>query len=379
MDRPRIAVVGAGAGGLATAVHLSLAGMPPVLVNRSPDRIHALIERPVVTVEGVWQGEVPLAEATADLSRVASVDVVIVATPATAHRDLARALAPYLTARHLVILHPGRTLGALEFAAALQQAGTQVRAVAETDTLLYTARSHAPGSVRVGGLKRRVRVAALPPWQTGEALAVLRPLGPRFVPAPHVLATGIHNIGAMFHPAPMLLNAARIQAGERFEYYREGITPAVATLVRGLDRERLAVGRAWGVRAEPVETWMRQHYELPPELETLEALVAANPAYAGVMAPETLAHRYLLEDVPTGLVPLANLGRLAGVETPLMEAVIDMASHLVGVDFRRSGRTLERMGLGGVSARRLMEIVMTGLPAPSTVGEPAGLALEALS
>lgn len=371
MARARVAVVGAGAGGLATAAHLSLEGQPPVLVNRSPDRILKLIERPVIAVDGIWQGALPLAAATADLAQVAEVDVVIVTTPATAHRDLAQALAPHLSARHLVILHPGRTLGALEFAAVLHRAGIQVQAVAETDTLLYTARSYEPGSVRISGLKRGVRVAAIPPWHAGDALAALRVLGPHFVPAPNILATGINNIGAMFHPAPMVLNAGRIQAGHKFEYYREGITAAVASLVRGLDRERLAVGRAWGVKAEPVEAWMRRNYGLPHRMRTLEELVAANPAYAGVMAPDTLQHRYLLEDVPTGLVPLAELGRLAGVRTPLMDAVIDMAAHLVGVDFRRSGRSLDSFGLGEISARRLLEVVMSGVPAAAGVGVEA--------
>lgn len=371
MTRMRFAVVGAGAGGLATAAHLSLQGHPPVLINRSPDRILKLIERPAIAVDGIWRAEAPLAGATTDLAQVADVDVVIVATPATAHRDVAQAMAPYLLPHHLVILHPGRTLGALEFAAALRRAGAQVKAVAETDTLLYTARSHAPGAVRIGGLKRGVRVAAIPPWHAGDALAALRVLGPHFLPAPDILATGINNIGAMFHPAPMVLNAGRIQAGHRFEYYREGITAAVASLLRGLDRERLAVGRAWGVRAEPVEAWMRRNYGLPASLQTLEELVAANPAYAGVMAPDTLQHRYLLEDVPTGLVPLAELGRLAGVPTPLMDAVIDMASHLVGVDFRRSGRRLESLGLGELSPRRLLGVVTGGMAAA------AGLEAEA--
>ena len=371
MTRSRIAVVGVGAGGLATAAHLSLKGQPPLLINRSHDRIRKLIERPVIAVDGIWQGHVPLAGATTDLARVADVEVVIVSTPATAHRDLARALAPYLSPRHLVILHPGRTLGALEFASVLWRAGVQVQAVAETDTLLYTARSYEPGTVRIGGLKRGVRVAAIPPWHARDAVATLRVLGPHFVPAPSILTTGINNIGAMFHPAPMVLNAGRIQAGHKFEYYREGITPAVASLVRGLDRERLAVGRALGVQAEPVEGWMRRVYGLPPQLETLEELVAANPAYAGVMAPDTLQHRYLLEDVPTGLVPLAELGRLAGVRTPLMDAVIDMAAHLVGVDFRRTGRRLDGFGLGEMSVRRLMEVVMSGLPTPADVAAQA--------
>lgn len=358
----RIAVIGAGPGGLATAAHLSRLGMAPVLINRSADRISPLLDRPEIRADGIWQGAYALAGASTDFARASSVDLVVVTTPATAHAEVARSLAPHLDAHHVVLLHPGRTLGALEFHLELQRLGVQIRAVAETDTLLYTARSPEPGRVRVSGLKARLQVAAIPPWHAGEAVGLLRRLG-RVVPVPNVLVTGVHNIGAMFHPAPMVLNAGRIQSGRSFEYYREGITPAVALLVRGIDMERLAIARAWGISAEPVEAWMRTRYRLPSALGRLEDLVAANPAYRGVMAPATLQHRYLLEDVPTGLVPLAELGRLVGIRTPLMDAVTDMASALVGADLRAGARTLARWQMSSFGARDLRELISVGAEA----------------
>ena len=62
-------------------------------------------------------------------------------------------------------------------------------------------------------------------------------------------------------------------------------------------------------------------------------------------APASLDARYVTEDVPYGLVPLAALGRVAGVPTPIADALTAIASAALGRDFAREGRTLERMGL----------------------------------
>ena len=359
MQARRYCVVGAGAGGLATAAHLSRLGMPPLLLNRNPERIEPIRRQGGIWVEGVWEGWVPVAEATCDPACVGEADVIVVATPATAHREVAAALAPHLQTRHVVVLHPGRTLGTLEFWRELWARGVRVRAVGEADTLLYTARCPQPGRVRVLGLKRRLRLAALPAWQTRVVVEAFARLGPA-EPAASILETGLSNIGAMVHPAPMVLNAGRIEAGQPFEYYREGMTAAVVSAILGLDRERLAVARAWGLRVTPVQRWLRASYDVPASARTLGELFAANPAYVGVMAPTTLVHRYLLEDVPTGLVPLAELGRLVGLRTPLMNATIDMASRLTGMDLRRLGRTLRQLGLEGLDAVGLRRLALVG-------------------
>ena len=71
-------------------------------------------------------------------------------------------------------------------------------------------------------------------------------------------------------------------------------------------------------------------------------------------------HRYVLEDVPTGLVPISYLGRLAGVETPAIDAVINMACQLYDCDFWSSGRNLGNLGLEGLNPSEIREYVRTG-------------------
>ena len=66
-----------------------------------------------------------------------------------------------------------------------------------------------------------------------------------------------------------------------------------------------------------------------------------------IKAPASLDYRFLNEDVPYGLVLLSELGRLAGIATPTMDHLIQLACVATGKDYRAQGLTLERLGLGG--------------------------------
>ena len=79
-----------------------------------------------------------------------------------------------------------------------------------------------------------------------------------------------------------------------------------------------------------------------------------------IKSPPSLDHRYVHEDVGFGLVPFAALGAVAGVPTPTIDAMIQLASLAVGIDYRRDGLTLERLGLAGKSASELLRFVLEG-------------------
>jgi opine dehydrogenase len=79
-----------------------------------------------------------------------------------------------------------------------------------------------------------------------------------------------------------------------------------------------------------------------------------------IKSPSSLDHRYIHEDVGYGLVPISALGRLAGVATPIIDALIKLAGLAVGIDYMRDGLTLERLGLAGKSPSELLRFVEDG-------------------
>jgi len=361
MDKLKIAILGAGNGAHAMAGHLGMLGFLIRLYNKFEEELTAMREQGGVTVEGAIEGFGPVELVTTDPEPVVGwADVIMVVVPAFAHRFMAQICAPYLRDGQIILLNPGRTGGALEFAQVLQQYDVRRRIyIAEAQSLVYACRISGPARVRIMGIKRQVPVAALPASDNPHVLAVIQQLYPQFTPAANVLETGLDNIGAVFHPATVILNANRIEAGEDFEFYR-GITPTVAGFLEVVDRERVAVAEAYGVAVESAADWLLHTYE-GVKGDTLYERIQSNPAYAGIKAPKTLNTRYITEDVPCSLVPIASLAEVAGIPTPASRALVDISCALFGRDFWAEGRSLENLGLAGMTVEQIKEFVEIGI------------------
>ena len=353
----RVAILGAGNGAHAMAGHLALKGFPVKLYNKFEHEITAMRERGGVQVEGVVEGFGSLELITTDIAPViADADIIMVVVPAFAHRFMAEVCAPHLREGQIVVLNPGRTGGALEFARTLKEQGVRNRVlVAEAQTLVYACRISGPARVRISGIKKRVPLAALPASDTPAVLEVARRLYPQFCPAANVLETGLDNIGAVFHPTTVVLNANRIEAGEDFDFYR-GMTPTVVSLLELIDEERTAVARAYGVNVESAKDWLAKTYEGVTG-DTLYERIQSTKAYQGIKAPKTLNMRYITEDIPTGLVPIVSFGQVAGLESPASRAIVDICCGLHRRDYWAEGRTVENLGLDGMGVEEIVSYV----------------------
>jgi len=290
----RFAVLGAGHGGLAMAGHLAAMGFPVNLWNRTATRVEHIKLRGAIELEGVITGEGRVELATADIKEaVEGVDVIMVAIPAMGHREVAIALTDVVRDGQTIVLNPGRTGGALEVRAIFQKKGvTADVTIAEAQTFLYTSRHVEPSSVHVFDIKNEVALAALPAYKTPEVLKRLRIAYPQFIPGNNVLQTGLDNIGAIFHPGVMILNAGRIESTHGdFEYYLEGITPSVAAILEAMDKERVAVAAALGIHAHTAREWLYLTYDSPGR--DLYQAVQSTPGYKGITAPAHLNHRYV--------------------------------------------------------------------------------------
>jgi opine dehydrogenase len=359
--RTQWAVVGGGNGGQAAAAHLALLGFPVRLYDIFPATVEAIQAQGGIQVQGVLQGFGSLEVSSADLDAVIpGADVVMVVAPATAHADIAKRCASLLRDGQLVFLHPGSTGGALEFRHVLQQAGCSAGILlAESSSLLYACRSPQPGRVELFAIKKELMVAALPAGSIDQVLDILQTAFPQLYAGRNVLETSLTNPNAMLHPAPTLLNTSMIESGRDWHYYWDGITPSIGAFVEALDAERLAVGQAYGIALTPIVQWYHEAYQA--EGDSLVEAVQNNEAYAGIKGQGTLQTRYLLEDIPMGLVPMQALGRLAGYEPERMQTIITLAEQLLQRDLSRCGRTLENLGLKGFSRDRLLHFLEQGI------------------
>jgi opine dehydrogenase len=368
-EKPKFCVLGAGHGGTAMAAHLALKGYSVNLFNRSPQRIEAVaiqggIELVSGPEAGIQGGFAPLGKVSTDAEEcIRGVDVLMVVVPATAHADIARIVGPHLQDGQSIVLHPGRTGGVLDFSRALRELGVKVDInLAEAQTFIYASRATAPAQATIFRVKNTIPVAAMPAHRTVGVLRQIKQAFRQFVPGDNCLKTGMNNIGVVFHPTIALLNAGRIESTSGdFQFYVEGVTPGVAKVLERVDAERVAVAAALGIRAMTAREWLYIAYDAPGA--TLYEAMRRQPGYKGIMAPQALAgHRYLSEDVPTGLVPIASLGRMLGVATPTMDSLIQVANIVHECDYWRTGRTVERLGLGGMSVKEIRRFVVEATP-----------------
>jgi opine dehydrogenase len=176
--------------------------------------------------------------------------------------------------------------------------------------------------------------------------------------AHNVLNTSLENIGAMFHPCVLLFNAATIERNDVFWFYRD-MTEQVAEFIEKFDAERLAVGKAYGIDLLSVKEWIKFAYK-DTVGETLCERMRNNPAYHDIKSPSTIFTRQLTEDIPTGVLPVMELGKAAGVETPLLESMVHICEALLNMDLHTNGRSLKNLGLEGMNKEEIIEFVTNG-------------------
>jgi opine dehydrogenase len=359
-----VAVLGAGHGGLALAGFLSRGGHRVALWNRSAERIASIEAGGGVhlTVPGGTATVEPIELATTDMATaLRDAGIVLVAVPASGHADIAWACAPYLRDGQTVLLLPGRTGGSLEFRRVLRACGCRAEILlGEANSFPFAARTVAPAEAVIYGTKAELITAALPTRDTAALVAKCRPVLAMLAPARSVLQTGLSNLGAILHPTITLLNAGRIARKEAFDFYAEGVTPRVADMLSAADQERLRIARAYGEQVESLLEWVASAYG--HRAETMERAIAGNPAYIGIKAPATIHHRYLLEDVPTGLIPLIELGTAAGLTLPTLRSLVTLAEVTLGIDTWRQERSLQSLGLNDLAIPEIRSLITTELP-----------------
>lgn len=343
----RVTVLGGGNTAFSVAANLALAGND-VLLWEHPDFAHTLEpiqESLTIHLEGAARsGAAKLAAITTDPAEaLAWSETLVCSVPSYAHSPFLEQLLPHLKPGHILALLPGN-FGALAFANALREAGIEGVIVAESDTAPYVCRKNAPDRAVIWGTVSGLGIGVEPASQTDEAMPVLRALFPGAVAYGGALEAGLSALNPVVHPPGVLMNAGRIERSRgEFWFYDEGVTPSVVKVIEGVDRERLALGTALGLTLTPVADAFHQAGFGPQG--DLWATINGSKMLTALRAPGQVETRWLTEDIPYGLATWSLLGDRLGVETPVMDALVTLASATLSRDFRAETRNLDALGL----------------------------------
>jgi opine dehydrogenase len=355
MDKvERITVMGAGPGGMAAAAVLARRGYHVALFNRTPGRLAEAQRRGGIEIEGdLGEQFVPLPVITQEAEQaLRDAQLVLVAVPGYGQLAMVEAAQPFLRADMILLLLTG-SCGSLEVALHVQAAGHDLDRgllIGETVSLPQSARMTGPAKLKVVE-PSGVRAAAFPGRRTAELVERVGDVL-ELKPSPNIFDPGLNNPNFLIHPAPMLLNYAAVERADGvLSIMNEGMTPGVLRCLDAVDAEKMALCRALGL--EPID------------IDSLYREMGSGPHVYRVKGEpfglrDRIWPRYIDEDVPYGTVLMSSLGRQIGVPTPVCDGINAVLSVVEQVDFWATGRTVDTLGLSGLTVEQIKHYVETG-------------------
>jgi opine dehydrogenase len=362
MSIKKIAILGAGNGGITAAADLTLKGFEVRLFElpRFFDRLATIRKKGGITLKRKNHKEFCSPAVITDNIALAikSMDVVMLTVPSFAIEEFATLSAPFLEKGQVVLINGATALSSLRFVNAVEKVrrGASFK-IGETASLTYASRVTEDGEVELGLEVKSMLFAAYPNRNTSELIEKFRELYPILEPAKNIWETCLNNGNPESHPGPSLLNAGRIEfSGGDFYLYKEGITPHVSNIVKAISHERQLLCNALEVNyISTSKRLIALGYAQPAE--NLHELYNQSEVFAPIKGPLSLTSRYFIEDISNGLVLWSSLGKTLQISTPNIDAIITLSGSLINKDYWSEGLTLDKLGLFGLNADELTECV----------------------
>ncbi|MBX9948384.1 MAG: NAD(P)/FAD-dependent oxidoreductase [Candidatus Obscuribacterales bacterium] len=347
---PAIGIAGSGPALLTMACYLSGRGYPVQVLDRTNN-----IPGPAASVkaEGAISGQYDQQTFSLRPEDVLSqcAHLIIVAPPST-YKELVWSISPWMRAKHTVLLYGGGIGASMEFEKRLLNNGVSGVKVAEMDPLFHAERYN-NATIKVHAMRQWGQFASTSPATTFDCDSAIKRLFPKVEPAANLLSRGLCDYQAIVYPVIEAFGADAEMSSALLELINS-VSEAdekCSNVFDQLESELNSIADAYSTARISTTHNIRRMY----------GAIAATPAQAvsmvpkyGQAAPWQDMIRTLGEIVSTVYVPLYELSRLANLRTPAIDSVINMSAVMCGVDFLTHGRTLNRLGLQGLSQREII-------------------------
>ncbi|KMW59321.1 NAD/NADP octopine/nopaline dehydrogenase [Candidatus Rhodobacter oscarellae] len=365
----KIAVLGGGADARLIAALCLSEGAEVTLFSAYGAELEAMRASSGITLRGagpvgtyhVDRPQGPSVKLTAELdAAVKDAELIFLTGPVHKQRTYAMVLADHLQGGQVIVLPGGRTFGALETAWYLRIGGaTADFTIVETQGLPYWIRSE--GAVLHLSQAGAVGAATLPSGRE-HVLAAVTPL--IAIQPPHPIAVnGFHDGSALVEFPALLMSGPALGSGAQpipmggqplpeNQSFASLIGPEQRRIIEQLAEERRSVGHAFGTRSFPdTDDW-------------IDLYAGGSRGEAARPVPDQESAKQALRDGVIGsLVPLVSAARLTGTKVPVTEAMITLASSVLGADVAAAGRRLDTIGITATDAseaRRQMDKIAGG-------------------
>jgi opine dehydrogenase len=287
------------------------------------------------------------------------VSYIMMAVPAIGTKSFFSSIMPYLEDGQTIIKWSGN-FSALLFANMLKERGIKKDiTLAEGHTLPWGCRLVEPGTVQIMVWVVRLLLATLPAKNIDRVMDDVKNMYP-LVAGENVMATTLNNLNPIVHPVGTVMNAGWIDTiGKDFYFYRDGNTLSVSKGIKAVFEEVSRVAKAIGVKMTeyPEEDFWKKSAIMSTYSR---APFDKEGAVAKIAGPSSVKSRYITEDVPYGLVPIAKLARKFNVATPVIDSVIQLASVINQTNYYEEGISLEELGIAKLGKEELTKVLEEG-------------------
>ncbi|MHA1802987.1 MAG: NAD/NADP octopine/nopaline dehydrogenase family protein [Promethearchaeota archaeon] len=361
MKQP-IAILGGGNGGHQMAIDLALRGQDVILCEHPQfkDKFENTLKTRTIECTGMLEAKTEIYKTTIDFKMaLREADLIYLVVPAIAHETFFDLMIPHLKDGHIIVIWAGDA-GALRLAKRLREEAPKLRVkIAETNTLPYGTRLIGPSKLDLFVTAKKILFSAFPASDTEEILERVKDTFPVLEPIDNVLSVSFSNPNPTVHPAPSLLNTGRIQYSKgEFYLYREGITEATGRVIKKVYDETLAIARAFGFRMREFED---EEFRNPCSIMCVDFWAPFDKAgiVSNMKGPSTIYNRYIIEDLPYGLVHRSQLGDVVKISTPIIDSIVNLGEAVCNMKFWED-RTLAHLGLDGKNKAEIMQYVQEG-------------------
>ena len=363
----KITIIGSGHGACTAAAYLGKREHEVRLYDskRFEDNLKAIKNSGGMYLNGADTGFGKINMVTTDIGEaISGVQLILVIVPAFGHIPIAKDIAPNLKKGQIIVLAPGSVFGALEFLNTLRISGLKEDVVvAETASNYFACRRKGPDVCDIFGIKKYMPVSTIPASSVDYVVENLKEFFPNSIAWENIIQTSFADLNAIVHPVASLLNTGRIENTKgNYDFYWEGITEGVGRAMQAIDDEKIAVAKAMGFKVKSQLDLLHDFYG-HPERDSLFSFFSQSEVNGGMgpSAPSTFTHRYITEDVPYGLVPISEMGKLFNVSIPNIDAVISLCSSINDEDYRVTGRSIKNLGLQGMNKEMVISALLKGI------------------
>lgn len=314
----KITVIGAGNTGTACAVHLHWSGCEVCLYTRSEEKAEYLNQKGILS-EAEYPGTYPV-PVTSDLEKAVNFgELLIITTWANAHKEVFEKI--YRISDKNLLIYNGNW-GALEaYQIRRKYFPGSTKAIMEADGMPYVA-AYQNGRLQLKGVKKSLTIGEVRGKVPEDIRQFLEKIYGTVLVRNSVFETSLSAPNPIIHIPLALFNISRIENHQEFKILTDGFSENAERYIMGIDREREALAEALGVPYEKILHQLNRFWG--STYSSLKELFSSNPVYSNLRGPDSVAHRFIAEDLPYGIAPLIAFGDLLDVPVPYCRALVTL-------------------------------------------------------